>query len=47
VGERECMGNMKNVYTILIEKPERNRPPRRSRHRWRIILKWQMYPVLN
>jgi hypothetical protein len=25
---------MKNVYKILVEKPEGNKPLRRPRHRW-------------
>jgi hypothetical protein len=31
------MGKMRNVYKILVGKPEEKRPPGRSRHRWMII----------
>jgi hypothetical protein len=32
-GNVEHMGEMKNVYKILVRKPERKRPLRRPRHR--------------
>jgi len=28
------LGEIKNVYNILVRKPEGKRPPRRTRHRW-------------
>jgi hypothetical protein len=28
------MGEMRNAYMFLVEKPERKRPFRRPRHRW-------------
>jgi hypothetical protein len=33
VGHVESMGEMKNVYKILVRKPEEKRPLRRCRHR--------------
>jgi hypothetical protein len=30
-------GEMKNVYKILIRKPDGKRSPRRPRHIWRIL----------
>jgi hypothetical protein len=29
-----CMGQMRNKYKIMVEKPEGKRPFRRPRHRW-------------
>jgi len=29
-----CMGEMRNVYNILVGKPERKRPLGRRRSRW-------------
>ena len=34
------MGENRNAYRILVEKPEGDRPLRRPRRRWGIILKW-------
>jgi hypothetical protein len=34
------MGELKNAREILVEKSERKRQLRRSRHRWEIILEW-------
>jgi hypothetical protein len=34
VSHEERMQDMKNVYKILVGKPEGNRPLRRPRHRW-------------
>jgi hypothetical protein len=28
------MGEKKKAYKLLVEKPDRERPPRRLRHRW-------------
>jgi hypothetical protein len=33
-GHVACMGEMKNVYKILVGKSEGKRPPRRLRCRW-------------
>jgi hypothetical protein len=33
-GHEERMGEMRSVYSILVGKPEGNRPFERSRHRW-------------
>jgi hypothetical protein len=33
-GHVEYMGAMRNVYTILVRKPEGKRPLRRLRHGW-------------
>jgi hypothetical protein len=32
----------KNVYKVLVEKPEGKRPRRKSWLRWGIILKWNL-----
>jgi hypothetical protein len=29
-----CMGEGRNVYRVLVGKPEGNRPPERPRNRW-------------
>jgi hypothetical protein len=34
------MGEKRNLYRVLAEKPEGRRPLRRPRRRWRIILEW-------
>jgi len=39
-GYVERMGELKNAREILVEKSERKRQLRRSRHRWEIILEW-------
>jgi len=33
-GHAACMREMKNAYSILVEKPEGKRPLGRPRHRW-------------
>jgi hypothetical protein len=33
-GHVACMGDMRNVYKILVRKPEGQRPLRRCRHKW-------------
>jgi hypothetical protein len=33
-----CMGQIRNAYKILVSKPERKRPLRRPKHRWKLIL---------
>jgi hypothetical protein len=38
-GYAACMGEKKNVYSILVENPEGRRPPERLRRRREIILK--------
>jgi hypothetical protein len=35
VGQVAHMGDMRNVYRILVGKPEGKRPLRRHRHRWK------------
>jgi hypothetical protein len=34
------MEENRNSYRILVEKPEGDRPLRRHRRKWEIILKW-------
>jgi len=34
------MGERRGIYRVLVGKPEEKRPLGRSRHRWRIILRW-------
>jgi ribosome biogenesis protein Nip4 len=34
VGHVAHMGGMRNVYKILVRKPEQKRPLRRLKHRW-------------
>jgi hypothetical protein len=34
VGHVACMGEERNVYRVLMEKPEGKRPLGRQRHRW-------------
>jgi hypothetical protein len=34
VGHAVCMGELRDVYKILIGKPEGKRPLRRPRHKW-------------
>jgi len=34
VGHVACMGQIRNVYKILIRKSERKKPLGRPRHRW-------------
>jgi hypothetical protein len=34
------MGEIRNVYKILVGKPEGKRPLGRHKSRWSIILKW-------
>jgi hypothetical protein len=34
VGHVACMGEERNVYKVLMEKPEGKRPLERPRHRW-------------
>jgi len=34
------IGEIKNVYKILAMKPERKRPLGRTKHRWKVLLKW-------
>jgi hypothetical protein len=38
VGHVSCM-EMRNVYKILVRKPDRNRPLRRPKHRWEGIIR--------
>jgi hypothetical protein len=33
-GHVACMGEERNVYKVLVEKPEGKRPLERPRHRW-------------
>jgi len=35
MGHVAHMGQMRNVYKILVGKPEGKRPPRRPRHGWK------------
>jgi hypothetical protein len=35
-----CMGEMRNAYSISVEKPERKRPLGRPRHKWEENMKW-------
>jgi hypothetical protein len=37
-GHVTCMGEMRNAYEILVEKPEGKRPCGRPRHRWEVII---------
>jgi hypothetical protein len=39
------MGEMRNEYKILVGKPERKRPLRRSRHRWEGNIKMDLMEV--
>jgi hypothetical protein len=34
-----CVGDMRNIYEILIGKPEENRPFRKPKHRWKDNIK--------
>jgi hypothetical protein len=34
------MKEMRNLYNILVGKPQMKRPLGRFKHRWGIILKW-------
>jgi hypothetical protein len=36
------MGEGKNVYRVLVGKPEGKRPPGRPRSRWKDGLKWTL-----
>jgi hypothetical protein len=38
-GYLACMGEMKNVYIILVGKPKSKKPFRRSRRRWKDTIK--------
>jgi hypothetical protein len=40
MGHVAHMGENRNAYRILVEKPERDMPLRRPRRRWGIILQW-------
>jgi hypothetical protein len=40
VGLVACIGERRNVYGVLVGKPDGNRPLGRPWHRWGIILKW-------
>jgi hypothetical protein len=31
-----CMAKMRNIYNILVGKPEGKRPPGRSKGRWKV-----------
>jgi hypothetical protein len=42
VGHGACMGQMRNVYKILVRKPEAKRPLRRPRHRWEDNIKMEL-----
>jgi hypothetical protein len=35
-----CMGEIRNVYKILVGKPEGKRPLERTRHSWENSIKW-------
>ena len=35
------MGDRRDEYKVLVEKPEGKRLLERTRRRWRIILKWK------
>jgi hypothetical protein len=39
VGRVACMGEGRNVYTVLVGKPEGKRPLERPRHRWEDVIK--------
>jgi len=39
-GHVACMGDRRCAYRVLVGRPERKRPLRRSRHKWEVILKW-------
>jgi hypothetical protein len=38
-------GEMRNVYKILVEKPEGKRPLREPRHRWEWIIRMNLKEV--
>jgi hypothetical protein len=39
VGHETCMGEGRNMYGVLVGKPEGKRPLERPRHRWEDIIK--------
>jgi hypothetical protein len=45
-GQVECIRDMRNVYNILIGKPEGKRPLGRSRHRWEDNIKMDLKEIL-
>ena len=40
VGRVSRMGERRDVYRVLVRKPEGKRPLGRPRRRWRLILRW-------
>jgi hypothetical protein len=42
VGHVVCIGEKRNVYRVLVGKPEGKRLPERRRCRWKNVLNWIM-----
>jgi hypothetical protein len=40
-GHVACMGEKRNVYRIVVRKPEGKKPLGRPRHTWRVILRFR------
>jgi hypothetical protein len=41
-----CMGELRNLYKILIGKPEGKRPLRKPRHRWEGNIKMYLREIM-
>jgi hypothetical protein len=41
-GHVECMGERRDVYSVLVGKPERNKPLGRPRHRYEDNIKMDL-----
>jgi hypothetical protein len=44
-GHVVCMGEMRKAYTVVVGKPEGNRPLGRPRHRWENNVKMNLREV--
>jgi hypothetical protein len=45
VGHVACMGESRNVYRVLVGKPEGKRPHGRPRHRWEDGIKMDLREI--